>query len=108
MRALMAAFLPWVAATLIFDGLHVHGLATDHGPNCRHHWTEAPAPVRASTGYECPTCTWQRNLPQQSARTWSPDLVRAATPVFVAAPVTWLTRDDAQPALFRGPPVLAS
>ena len=104
-RLLAAAFLPYVAATLIFDALHFHAYPTDHGPNCRHHVTQVPAPVRAKTGYECPTCTWLRNLPQPSARSWSPDLVGSSVPVFVAAPVSWPTRDDAQPALFRGPPV---
>jgi len=108
MRSLMAAFLPYVAATLIFDAIHLHAFATDHGPNCRHHITQVPAPVRTNSGYECPTCTWQRNLQQQTARTWSPDLVRSSDPVFVVAPTSWLTRDDAQPALFRGPPVFVS
>jgi hypothetical protein len=97
-----------VVATLIFDALHVHAFASNHGPNCRHHITETSTPVRTKAGYDCPTCTWQRNLQQQAARTWSPDLIRSSAPVFVAAPVTWLTRDDAQPALFRGPPVLVA
>jgi hypothetical protein len=103
-RLLASAFLPYVAATLIFDALHLHAFTSNHGPNCPHHIAQVPAPVGTKTGYECPACTWQRNLPQQSARTWSPDLVRSSLPVFVAGPVSWLTRDDAQPALFRGPP----
>ena len=81
LRSLMAAFLPYVAATLIFDALHLHAFVRDHGPLCRHHISEPPPPVRASSGYECPTCSWQRNLPQQAARTWSPDLVRSSKPV---------------------------
>ena len=107
-RWLAAAFLPWVIAALVFDALHLHTFADAHGPNCRHHVTQDPAPFRAKTGYECPACTWQRNQPQPSVRTWSPDLVRSSEPVFVPAPVSWLTREDAQPALFRGPPVFVA
>lgn len=104
----MAAFLPYVAATLIFDALHLHPFVPDHGPLCRHHISEPPPPVRASSGYECPTCSWQRNLPQQATRTWSPDLVRSSEPVFIVAPAFWRASEDIQPALFRGPPVLPS
>lgn len=107
-RSLAAAFLPYIVATLIFDAMHLHALASDHDPNCPHHVTQVPAPVGTRTGYECPACSWQRNLPQQSARTWLPDLIRSSAPLFVVAPVSWLTRDDAQPALFRGPPAFSA
>jgi hypothetical protein len=101
----MAAFAPWVAATLIFDALHFHPFAPEHGPLCRHHITEQANPLRASTGYECPTCNWQRNLPQTTARTWSPDLVRTTIAVYSPAAVAQFVSDGVQPALFRGPPV---
>jgi hypothetical protein len=101
----MAAFAPWVAATLIFDALHFHPLGPEHGPLCRHHITEQPNPLRASAGYECATCTWQRNLPQTTARTWSPDLVRTTIAVYSPDAVAEFVSDGVQPALFRGPPV---
>jgi hypothetical protein len=100
----MAAFLPYVAATLIFDALHFHPFGGEHGPLCRHHVTEQPTPLRASTGYECPSCTWQRNLPQQTARTWSPSLTRTTISAFTPAIVTRFASEDVQPAPFRGPP----
>lgn len=107
MRSLMAAFLPYIAATLIFDALHVHPFAPEHGPRCPHHLTEPPSPLHATNNYECPTCNWQRNLQQRSIRTWSPDLVRA--PLATVAPAAVIVRasDRVQPAPFRGPPVLS-
>lgn len=100
----MAAFLPYVIATLIFDALHFHPLGAEHGPLCRHHLTEQPNPLRTSTGYECPTCNWQRNLPQQSARTWAPSLTRTTIFSFTTPLVTRFASEDVQPAPFRGPP----
>lgn len=99
----MAAFLPYIAATLIFDALHFHPLAEEHGPLCRHHLTEQPNPLR-SGGYECPACNWQRNLPTQSARAWSPNLRQMAVAPFAPAIVSRVSAEDVQPAPFRGPP----
>ena len=101
----MAAFVPYVAATLIFDALHFHPFAPEHGPLCRHHLTEQPSPLHATNGYECPTCNWQRNLPQTSVRTWSPNLTRTTIAAFAPTIVTRLASDDVQPSPFRGPPV---
>ena len=103
----MAAFLPYIAATLIFDALHFHPIAPEHGARCPHHFTEPASPLHASNSYECPTCNWQRNLQQQSARTWSPDLVRTTLPMFAPAAVIQRASEDVQPSLFRGPPVLS-
>lgn len=103
MRALMAAFLPYIAATLIIDALHFHPLGEEHGPLCRHHWTEQPSPLR-SGGYECPACNWQRNLPQPSTRAWSPSLSQT-TVAPVAQAIVWrASTAEVQPAPFRGPP----
>lgn len=102
----MAAFLPYIAATLLFDALHVHPIAPEHGANCRHHLTEQQAPVRASTGYECPTCNWMRNLPTQSARTWSASVVRTTIQFLAPAATLAPKTDHLQSAWFRGPPSL--
>jgi hypothetical protein len=103
----MAAFLPYVAATLILDALHVHPFAPEHGALCRHHVTEPPTPLRATTNYDCPACNWQRNLPKQVIRTWSPDVVRTALQVVAPAATLDATTDLIQPARFRGPPASA-
>jgi hypothetical protein len=103
----MAAFLPYIAATLIFDALHFHPLAPEHGPRCPHHLTEQASPLHASNNYECPTCNWMRNLQQQSARTWSPDVVRMQEAVLAPATVILRASEEVQPSLFRGPPSLA-
>jgi hypothetical protein len=107
MRWIMAAFLPWVAATLILEALHSHALAPDHGPLCPHHLNDSPPPTRAASGFECPACNWQRNQARQSATLFSPHLVGPAAPVFAPATVVRRARADAQPALFRGPPALS-
>lgn len=107
MRSLMAAFLPYIAATLIFDALHVHPIAPEHGPHCPHHLTEQPTPFHTSGNYECPACNWLRNLPQQSARTWSPDAVRTLLPAAIPAATIRRAAENVQPSPFRGPPVLS-
>lgn len=107
MRSLMAAFLPYIAATLIFDALHFHPLAPEHGPRCPHHLTEQPSPLHATNNYECPTCSWQRHLQQQSARTWSPDVIRTLMPAFAPATVIARAAEDVQPVPLRGPPALS-
>jgi hypothetical protein len=103
----MAAFLPYIAATLIFDALHFHPFAPEHGPRCPHHLTEQASPLHATNNYECPTCNWQRNLPTQSARTWSPDVVRTMLPSVAPAVVIVRADQHVQPASFRGPPVVS-
>jgi hypothetical protein len=103
----MAAFLPYIAATLLFDALHVHPIAPEHGALCRHHLTEPPAPIRTSTGYECPSCNWLRNLPTQAARTWSPAVVRTSLQVIAPAATLEPNTEHLQSAWFRGPPTLA-
>jgi hypothetical protein len=103
----MAAFLPYIAATLIFDALHFHPLAPEHGPRCPHHLTEQASPLHATKDYECPTCNWLRNLQQQSARTWSPDLIPAQLPALAPAAVIVRASEDVQPSPFRGPPALS-
>jgi hypothetical protein len=104
----MAAFVPYVAATLILDALHVHPFGPEHGALCRHHVTEQPTPLRANTGYECPTCNWQRNLPTQAARTWSPDVVRLALTIVAPSATLDVTTELVQHIQFRGPPASAA
>lgn len=100
----MAAFVPYVAAALIFDAFHFHPIAPQHGPNCPHHLSDQPDPLRTSTGYACPSCNWQRNLQQSGDRTWTADFVPAKLPVLPHVAVAAGSREDIQPALFRGPP----